>query len=98
MGKYICWYAYQGHETEGHLQLEEPQSFEAESKSEAMYKYLCFRAWRERSEPYHKSLTEHNKSEYNEGGWGFCVRELSESEYVNPNEMFYNQFYQKYNH
>ncbi|MES2287404.1 MAG: hypothetical protein V4547_17050 [Bacteroidota bacterium] len=97
MGKYICWYAYKGHETEGHLHLEEPECFEANSAAEALYKYLCMRAWREKKEPYHKSLTEHMKSEYSSGGWGFMVKELAETEYVNPNEMFYNQYYHKYN-
>lgn len=96
MSKYICWYAYKGHETEGHLQLEEPESFEANSKAEAMYKYLCFRSWRERKEPYHKSLTEHLKSEYNEGGWGFVVRQLQDDEYVSELPMFEN-WYQQYN-
>ncbi len=98
MKKYICWYAYQGHETEGRLVLDEPECFEANSEAEAIFKYLCLRAWREKREPYYKSLSEHLESDNNAGGWGFNVKELAESEYINPNEMFYNQFYHKYNH
>lgn len=84
-------------ETEGHLHQEEPASFEAETKSEALYKYLCLLAFRENKEPYHKSLSDHNRSEYNEGGWGYFVKELADSEKTyNDNDWFKGK-YAKYN-
>lgn len=39
MRRFICWYAYKGHETEGHLSLEEPQIYNAQDEYEAMWKF-----------------------------------------------------------
>lgn len=97
MNKYICWYAYQGHETEGHLSLNEPQKFEANNEAEAVYKYLCITAMKEKREPYHKTLTEHMRSQSPAGGWGYHVMRLHDDEKIYPNEYF-ERFYQKFNH
>lgn len=37
MKRFICWYAYRGHETEGSLDIEEPQIITAESVAEAIW-------------------------------------------------------------
>lgn len=95
MNKYICWYAYQGMETEGRLDLEEPKLFETRTKAEAFHKYLCYLAVRRGAEPYHKTLTDHLKSEFNEGGWGYCVRQLHDGEPVYKDDWFESLYLSK---
>ncbi len=94
MNKYICWYAYSGHETEGHLQLEEPWRCTANSKAEALWKWLCYRVMIKRGQITNSNLSEYLKSKYNEGGWGFCVAQLDKDEYVNEDHYF-TEFYTK---
>ena len=85
--KYICWYAYSGHETEGNVNLEEPMTLQAKNKSHALYKYICYTAFKEGKEPYYKTFSEHDKNDYSEGGWGYCVRELHPDESVGSEQV-----------
>ena len=95
--KYIVWYAYSGMETEGNLHLEEPIVLLARNKSEAIYKYLCYGAIRERREPYYKSFSEYDKSKYREGGWGFNVIRIHDDENIHYNEYLDKIYNDKYN-
>lgn len=95
MKKYICWYAYKGMETEGRTNLQEPQTFEADSPAEALHKYHCYNAFARNQEPYHKTLTEHLKSEFNSGGWGFFVLELHPDAYYQENSHFTRKYLEK---
>jgi len=45
MKRFICWYAYKGMETEGRLELEEPEIIEGIDMAEAMWK------WHHKSDP-----------------------------------------------
>jgi hypothetical protein len=66
-------------ETEGRLDLNEPQIYDAEDKAEAMWKYHAFLFSRNKGNDmreYHKNLEEYRKSEYATGGWGYHCREL----------------------
>lgn len=76
MKRFICWYAYQGMETEGRLQLEEPKIIKAVDKAEAMWKW------------HHMSNPEWGKEFYNDDieayrkegvftGWGCWCEELA---------------------
>lgn len=97
MKKYICWYAYRGMETEGHTRLEEPFLTTAKNKAEALYKYNCYQAWIKNSEPYLKSLTEHMKSDFNDGGWGNFVMEIEPNEVFFINSFFEQDYNEKWN-
>jgi hypothetical protein len=90
--QYIVWYAYRGHETEGGVSLEEPVCLQARSKAEALYKYMCYRAFKDKGEPYYKCLSDHMKSSYNEGGWGYNVKKLDITEYV-PEEIYFKKYH-----
>jgi hypothetical protein len=79
MARFICWYAYKGQETEGRLDLEEPQIFEAVDEAEAMWK---FHLHRDKSRGYGK-ITDHYKDldDFRERakpyqGWGLWCEQL----------------------
>jgi hypothetical protein len=76
MKRFICWYAYQGMETEGDLVLMEPAIIKAVDIAEAMWKY------------HHKFTPDWGKMFYNDDleeyrkkgeftGWGFWCEELA---------------------
>lgn len=88
MNKYICYYAYVGQETEGEVRLLEPQVFLANNKPEALYKYHCLNAFYDEKEPFHKNLSEHMKSEYKQGGWGYFVLQLHDDSYSPERKWF----------
>ncbi len=76
MKRFICWYAYQGMETEGQLRLEEPKIIEATDIAEAMWK------WHHMSDPewgnefYNNDLEAYRKKgEFT--GWGCWCEELA---------------------
>jgi hypothetical protein len=75
MREFICWYAYQGHETEGRLELREPKIFEAEDVAEAMWKYhhVGTPDWGER---FYDGDIEKYRAEGEFCVWGFRCREL----------------------
>lgn len=77
---YLCWYAYSGQETEGRLELCEPLRFEANDKAEALWKYHCYLAMQRNEKPFFKNLSEYKISDYADGGWGFFVIKIDESE------------------
>lgn len=95
MANYICWYAYSGHETEGRIDLEEPKVFSAKDKIEALWKYICYRAMREKRKPFHKNLSEYRKTEYADGGWGMNVVKIDDSEKNrNADDVYFQNFYE----
>lgn len=74
--RFICWYAFQGMETEGRLELIEPKIFEAEDIAEAMWKYhhSINDKWGEMF--YNNDLESYrNKGEFTV--WGFNCEELA---------------------
>lgn len=75
--KYICWYCYSRHETEGRLSLEEPMIFEAESKAEAMWNYH-----EELGNPMSKYYIDFEDYCQNSTiiGWGYFCKKLAEDE------------------
>lgn len=75
--KYICWYAYSGHETEGRLSLEEPMIFEAESVAEAMWNYHE-RLGNPMSQ-YYKSFKDYSQSD-TILCWGYYCKKLADGE------------------
>jgi hypothetical protein len=80
MKRFICWYAYAGHETEGNLYLEEPVIFEAIDEADAMWKYHEKR-FKEKSgndmREWYKDVDDfRNRCEYITG-WGFRCEQLA---------------------
>jgi hypothetical protein len=79
MNRYICWYAYKGHETEGRLDLEEPEIFQAVDKAEAMWKYHEFLFRRGKGNNmlnFYKDLDHYRKTCDHITGWGFWCEQL----------------------
>ena len=81
MKEFICWYAYKGHETEGRLDMHEPQIYEADDMAGAMWQfhehlYLNreggnFKEWYDNVEDYRETCE-------NITGWGWWCRELKQ--------------------
>ena len=76
MKRFICWYAYQGMETEGNLSLKEPVIIKAVDMAEAMWKWHHMdcpdwgkRFYNDDIEAYRK------KGEFT--GWGCWCEELA---------------------
>lgn len=79
MKRFICWYAYQGMETEGRLEVEEPVIIEAVDMAEAMWKWhhRIFPDW---GEMFYDGDFEAYRKEGNFTGWGHCCEELVSKE------------------
>jgi hypothetical protein len=78
MKRFICWYAYSGQETEGRLDLLEPEIFLAD-KAEAMWKYHEFLFKRRKGNnmlDFYKDLEDYRARCHHLTGWGFCCEEL----------------------
>jgi hypothetical protein len=81
MNKYLCRYAYSSHETEGHLRTEPEQRIIANSKGEALYKYICLIEYRQsRKITVGFNLSDYLSQDYAEGGWGYSAIQLHDSE------------------
>lgn len=76
MKRFICWYAYQGQETEGNTFLEKPEIFTAIDKAEAMWKYRNLLDPEFGDRFYNGNLDEFRKKN-NFIGWGFWCEELA---------------------
>ena len=79
--EFICWYAYQGHETEGNVFLHEPQIYKASCVAEAMYRYLiwCGEKGHTGYDPRkeYKTWKDYEKNDPHITGWGWWCRELT---------------------
>ncbi len=74
MKRFICWYSYQGMETEGNLCLEDPWITKAEDKAEAMWKWHNHRGVDMKDA--HGTLEEFRKIDFL--GWGMWCEELAD--------------------
>lgn len=74
MKRFVCWYAFKGMETEGHLATEPLMIFEAEGIAEAMWKYhgALDSEWQDK---FYNGDLEKYKVEGTFTGWGFCCEE-----------------------
>ena len=76
MKRFICWYAYQGMETEGAIVIKEPVIIEAKDVAEAMW------LWHHRDTPdwgkrfYNDDIEEYRKKGQFTG-WGCWCEELA---------------------
>ncbi len=80
--EWICWYSYQGMETEGRLDLEEPYIVRAQDAHEALWKWSFYRKSRgERTligwDSIYGSLEEYRLREPEPCGWGVWARKLA---------------------
>lgn len=78
--EFICWYAYSGMETEGHLDLYEPKIFNAIDIADAMWQYhdWLYKTKKHNREPmttFYEDL-EDFRSKGDITGWGYNCREL----------------------
>jgi hypothetical protein len=76
MKRFICWYAYRGMETEGHVSLQEPVIIEAVDMAEAMWK------WHHMADPnwgakFHNGSLDEYRSKGQFTGWGCWCEELA---------------------
>jgi hypothetical protein len=79
MRRFVCWYAYQGHETEGSLNLLEPQRIQAEDIHDAVWKYFEIqnkRGYLGNLKEIYGSLDEYRKKCEEPLGWGLNCEEL----------------------
>ena len=76
MKRFICWYAYQGMETEGRLDLEEPKIIEAESVGKAMWIWNTKHRNVDMKDIYGSYEAYLNKGEFT--GWGQWCEELAQ--------------------
>lgn len=76
MKRFICWYAYKGMETEGRLDLEEPQIIEGIDMAEAMWKWN-HRHDREWGNKFYNGNLEEFRRKGEFTGWGSCCEELA---------------------
>lgn len=91
MNKYLCWYSYSGMETEGRVDTEPHEKLTANSKAEAIYKYICLINFR-RHRDVSGSLKEWLTKTYCEGGWGYNVVQIDENEDVYLLKDFENYY------
>lgn len=76
MRTFICWYAYQGMETEGNVQLQEPAIFDAKDEIEAMWKYHQKLGTNEVFDKRFPTLEDFREKCEFITGWGFNCREI----------------------
>jgi hypothetical protein len=79
MKRFICWYAYKGHETEGNLSLKEPQIYISVDEAGAMWQYheYLFRIGEGNDmKEYYKDVDDFRERNDNITGWGFRCEEL----------------------
>jgi len=76
MKRFICWYAYQGMETEGQLRLEEPVIIKAVDIAEAMWKFHHMKTpdW---GKLFHNDDIEAYRKKDDFTGWGWWCEELA---------------------
>ena len=76
MKTFICWYAYQGMETEGKLALEKPEIINAVDMAEAMWNYhnILTPYW---GKTFYDNDLEKYRSKGEFTGWGFWCKELA---------------------
>lgn len=96
---WLCIYQYKGMETEGHLQSDELMIVRAVDEIEALYKYHIWLRWRgsRLNNVIYKLYSEYKKSEYADGGWGYCAYKIDNcNEDRRDDTAFFYEIYNRY--